>query len=138
MPRILAVDDDPAITRIINESLGELGMSVATAGTLAEARKKILGERFDLVIMDRVLPDGEGIMMCSFMRAGPVLRSTPLLVLSGKAEIDDKVLGLQLGADDYLAKPFALPELRARVENLLRRAARLNATGRVRIGFWRY
>ncbi|KAF0126794.1 MAG: two-component system OmpR family alkaline phosphatase synthesis response regulator PhoP [Elusimicrobia bacterium] len=136
--RILAVDDDCVVLNTINAALTRFGMLVTTAENLAEAKQKVTSEPFDLVIMDRILPDGDGVQMCSFLKEKPVLKTIPVLMLTGKAETDDKVLGLQLGADDYLTKPFALAELKARIDALLRRTAQLNTARQIRKSFWRY
>ncbi|MDT8286396.1 MAG: response regulator transcription factor [Elusimicrobiales bacterium] len=136
--RILAVDDDRIIRNTISTALTKFGMLVTTAENLSEAKQKVTSEPFDLVIMDRVLPDGDGVQMCAFLKDKPVLKAIPVLMLTGKVETDDKVLGLQLGADDYLTKPFALTELRARIEALLRRTEQLNTARQIRKSFWRY
>jgi DNA-binding response OmpR family regulator len=136
--RILAVDDDRIIRNTISTALTKFGMLVTTAENLAEAKQKVTSEPFDLVIMDRVLPDGDGVQMCSFLKEKPVLKTIPVLMLTGKVETEDKVLGLQLGADDYLTKPFALTELKARIDALLRRTEQLNTARQIRKSFWRY
>ncbi len=136
--RILAVDDDRIIRNTVSAALTKFGMLVETAENLAEAKQKVASETFDLVIMDRVLPDGDGVQICSFLRDKPVLKNMPVLMLTGKAETEDKVLGLQMGADDYLTKPFALAELKARIEALLRRTGQLNTARHIRRSFWRY
>lgn len=136
--RILAVDDDRIIRNTISTALTKFGMLVTTAENLTEAKQKVTSEPFDLVIMDRVLPDGDGVQMCSFLKERPVLKTIPVLMLTGKVETDDKVLGLQLGADDYLTKPFALTELKARIDALLRRTEQLNTARQIRKSFWRY
>lgn len=136
--RILAVDDDRIIRNTISTALTKFGMLVTTAENLSEAKQKVTSEPFDLVIMDRVLPDGDGVQMCAFLKDKPVLKTIPVLMLTGKVETDDKVLGLQLGADDYLTKPFALTELKARIDALLRRTEQLNTARQIRKSFWRY
>jgi DNA-binding response OmpR family regulator len=136
--RILAVDDDRIIRNTISTALTKFGMLVTTAENLAEAKQKVTSEPFDLVIIDRVLPDGDGVQMCSFLKEKPVLKTIPVLMLTGKVETEDKVLGLQLGADDYLTKPFALTELKARIDALLRRTEQLNTARQIRKSFWRY
>lgn len=136
--RILAVDDDRIIRNTISTALTKFGMLVTTAENLAEAKQKVTSEPFDLVIMDRVLPDGDGVQMCSFLKEKPILKNIPVLMLTGKVETEDKVLGLQLGADDYLTKPFALTELKARIDALLRRTEQLNTARQIRKSFWRY
>lgn len=136
--RILAVDDDRIIRNTISSALTKFGMLVTAAENLAEAKQKVASETFDLVIMDRVLPDGDGVQMCAFLKERPVLKTIPVLMLTGKVETEDKVLGLQLGADDYLTKPFALTELKARIDALLRRTAQLNTARQIRKSFWRY
>jgi len=116
--KILIVDDDPTVVESLEACFdGEL----SAAGSIKEAREKLKKNRPDLVILDRRLPDGDGLELCVEIRKDPQYCSLPVLMLTAKTELCDKVLGFKLGADDYLIKPFALDELKARVEALLKR-----------------
>ena len=118
--KILIVEDDRAIMSLLAASFDD-NHKVLSAYTMKEARENLKTNRPDLVILDRGLPDGDGLELCADIRKDPRYRSLPLLMLTGRVATDEKVLGLKLGADDYLTKPFELAELRARVGALLRR-----------------
>lgn len=119
---ILLLEDDPAIADTVAFALRREGFAVEHCGWLAEARARLRGSPApDLLILDIGLPDGHGLDLCRELRAGP-LKALPVIVLSARSEEMDRVLGLELGADDYLAKPFSPRELVARVRALLRRA----------------
>ncbi|OWQ88533.1 two-component system response regulator CreB [Roseateles aquatilis] len=120
-PRVLLLEDDPAIAQTVCFVLEREGFRVQPCGWLHEARAQLAAGAADLAILDVGLPDGNGLDLCRELRQGPHAR-LPVLVLSARSEEGDKVLGLELGADDYLAKPFSPRELVARVRALLRRA----------------
>ena len=122
---ILLLEDDPAIADTVVFALRREGFTVEHRAWLAEARERLrTGPAPDLLILDIGLPDGHGLDLCRELRAGPLshLAHLPVIVLSARSEEMDRVLGLELGADDYLAKPFSPRELVARVRALLRRA----------------
>lgn len=118
---IVVVEDDEATRAMLTAAFKEGGHAVYASATLKEAEEFFAHTRPDLIIMDRGLPDGDGISLGSRIKKDPALRGVPLLMLTGKAELSDKVLGLRLGADDYLAKPFEMEELLARADALVRR-----------------
>ncbi len=119
---ILLLEDDPAIADTVAFALRREGFAVEHRAWLAEARERLrAGPAPALLILDIGLPDGHGLDLCRELRAGP-LKQLPVIVLSARSEEMDRVLGLELGADDYLAKPFSPRELVARVRALLRRA----------------
>jgi two-component system OmpR family response regulator len=124
--KILLIEDDAETCAEIGEALGERGyhVEVSTTGTagLAAAR----GGAFDVLIVDRMLPEMEGLAVIETLRAEEV--RTPVLVLSALSAVDDRIRGLKAGGDDYLTKPFALGELTARIEALLRRPVETRAT----------
>ncbi len=116
--RILVVDDDEKITRMLRRSLSFEGFDVDTAHNGKQALA-CLTDKFDLIILDIVMPGLNGLQMCHQLRSSG--NDTPILMLTARDEIRDRVLGLEAGADDYLIKPFAYEELLARVRALLRR-----------------
>lgn len=120
--RLLLVEDDPAIARTVAYAFEREGLAVTHSLLLGDARAQLRGSRFDLLVLDVGLPDGNGLDLLRELRQGahPTL---PVLMLSAHGEEIDRVLGLELGADDYLPKPFSPRELAARVKALLRRAA---------------
>ncbi|MFH1150420.1 MAG: response regulator transcription factor [Actinomycetota bacterium] len=118
MANILLVDDEESIIDFVSYSLEHNGHSVEVARTGAEALDKAAGQWADLVILDIMLPDTDGFEVCKQLRARG---ETPILMLSARDGETDKVLGLELGADDYLTKPFSVRELLARVKAILRR-----------------
>ncbi|MBQ7567407.1 response regulator transcription factor [bacterium] len=128
-PLILIVDDEEAILDSVVFSLGfalkDINCRTATATTGAEALQKYQQLHPDLIILDVMLPDESGIEVCKKIRA---LGSVPILFLSAKDQLEDKVLGLNTGGDDYLPKPFKFEELLARVRALLRRAGTSSAS----------
>jgi two-component system, OmpR family, response regulator PrrA len=116
----LVIDDDPAIREALERGLRLEGFSVRTAGGGHEALARLDEQNPDVVILDISMPDISGIEVLKRLRADGV--DVPVCILSARAEINERVEGLQAGADDYLVKPFALPELVARLHALLRRA----------------
>lgn len=125
MAKILFVDDDYELLSIVSEFLGKEGHRTELCHTKQEATDALALSAFDLIVLDVQLPDGTGFDICRDYRTqGGV---TPILMLTGQAQERDKELGLDLGADDYLTKPFSLRELAARVRALLRRPAVYNA-----------
>lgn len=121
-PELLLLEDDPAIAQTVQFALQREGFQIRVCAWLHEARSQLKLSAPAAVILDIGLPDGSGLDLCRELRAGP-LAHLPVLMLSARSEEMDKVLGLELGADDYLAKPFSPRELVARVRALLRRAA---------------
>ena len=117
--RILVVEDDPELRPVLDEALGGAGHAVDGVASLAEARDFLAVRPYDLLVLDRGLPDGDGLMLCREQRAQGA--ATPILALTARDTLGDKVAGLDAGADDYLVKPFAFAELLARVRALLRR-----------------
>src|SRR3954468_20086553 len=119
MARILIVDDEPAIRESLAFALRRDGFDVSQAATLREARA--LSESSDLVVLDLVLPDGNGL---EFLRSLRSRSDVPVIVLTSRDEETDRVVGLEIGADDYVLKPFSPREVAARVRAVLRRASR--------------
>lgn len=117
---ILLVEDDHAIQRSVRKGLIELGYRIMTADSLAEARRHWGSEDIALVVLDLGLPDGDGTDFLRDIRSNG--STVPVVILTARDEVNDKVRGLDLGADDYLVKPFAFQELSARIRAHLRRA----------------
>jgi two-component system, OmpR family, catabolic regulation response regulator CreB len=123
-PRVLLVEDDPAIARTVAFALEREGFVVRHVLLLQSARDELAPPlRHELLLLDWGLPDGNGLDLCRELRADARRRTLPVLMLTARGEEIDRVLGLESGADDYLAKPFSLRELVARVRALHRRAA---------------
>jgi two-component system response regulator MprA len=120
-PKLLVVDDDPALARTLRVALGIEGYEVECAVDGAEALQRLGAARFDAVVLDVSMPRLDGLAVCRRMRERR--DRTPVLMLTARDAVGDRVSGLDAGADDYLVKPFALDELNARVRALLRRAA---------------
>src|SRR6266576_364911 len=118
-PRILLVDDEQAVQTLLAYPLRKEGYDVVSATTGQEALDRFRDGKFDLVVLDVMLPELDGFDVCRQLRAKS---SVPIIMLTAKAEELDKVLGLELGADDYITKPFSMREFRSRVKAVLRRA----------------
>jgi two-component system alkaline phosphatase synthesis response regulator PhoP len=121
--RILVVDDDSQIVRLVRAYLDQAGYHVLTAGDGATAMRLIRAERPDLVVLDLMLPDRDGWEITRSVRADPQLAGLPIIMLTARVEDADKIVGLELGADDYVTKPFNPREMVARVRAVLRRGA---------------
>jgi two-component system OmpR family response regulator len=121
---ILIVDDDPRVSRLVKRYLEQEGYKLYTAHSGKEMRQVINESKIDLVLLDIRLPDEDGFTLVRELRALPHLA---IIMVTGKADPRDKVLGLELGADDYVTKPFDLRELLARVRSVLRRVAQESA-----------
>ena len=121
--RVLLIDDDARLTSMVGDYLRGHGLEVDTAGTLAEGRQRLRAAPYDALVLDLMLPDGDGLDLTRELRAEAATRRLPLLMLTARGEPMDRVIGLELGADDYLPKPFEPRELLARVKALLRRAS---------------
>src|SRR3954463_2599441 len=118
-PRILLVDDEQAVQTLLTYPLRKDGYDVVPATTGQEALDRFREGTFDLVVLDVMLPQLDGFEVCKALRARSAV---PIIMLTAKTEEFDKVLGLELGADDYITKPFSMREFRSRVKAVLRRA----------------
>jgi two-component system response regulator MprA len=118
--RILVVDDEPAVQNALSRALALEHYEVARAADGLEALERLGAAPYEAIILDIAMPRMDGLELCRRLRAGG--DSTPVLMLTARGEVDDRVAGLDAGADDYLVKPFALRELLARIRALLRRA----------------
>jgi DNA-binding response OmpR family regulator len=121
--KLLLIDDDARLTAMVGDYLRGHGFDVDTAGSLALGRDKLRSGVYDALVLDLMLPDGDGLEMTRELRADNRTRRLPLLMLTARGEPMDRIIGLEVGADDYLPKPFEPRELLARVKALLRRAS---------------
>jgi two-component system, OmpR family, phosphate regulon response regulator OmpR len=133
--RLLLIDDDARLTAMLGDYLRAAGFAVETAPSLAAGRTMLAASGgFDALVLDLMLPDGDGLDLCRELRAQPATRALPLLMLTARGEPTDRIVGLELGADDYLGKPFEPRELLARLKALLRRAQPAVEAERLRFG----
>src|SRR5665213_799308 len=124
--RILLVDDEQAILTLLSYPLQQDGYDVVRASDGVEALDRFAESEFDLVVLDVTMPHLDGLEVCKRLRA---TSSVPIIMLTAKTEEIDKVVGLELGADDYITKPFSIREFRSRVKAALRRSAMVTSAG---------
>ena len=132
--RILLVEDDPRLAEMLSEYLGQAGFRVTVAPLGATALERLAGAEYDAVVLDLMLPDMDGLDVCRQLRTRA---DTPILMLTARGEPIDRILGLELGADDYLPKPFQPRELLARLRAILRRRSRALTPGEKPLTFGR-
>lgn len=120
MKKILIIEDDPAIRTGLNETFTAEGYSVIEADTGTKGFEIASKDNFDLIVLDLILPGKDGIEICKDLRSDGV--KTPIIMVTSRKEEIDKILGLEIGADDYVTKPFSIRELLARVKALIRRS----------------
>jgi two-component system, OmpR family, phosphate regulon response regulator PhoB len=125
MAKVLVVEDEADIRDVLEYNLAENGHQVVTAGTAAEALRCARERVPDLVLLDLMLPDRSGREVCKELRADRTFRDTRIMMLTARGEEVDRVVGFELGADDYVLKPFSIRELMLRIDAVLRRAAPL-------------
>jgi len=121
MERVLIVDDDPDIQKLVSYNLGQAGFAVTTAGTGRNALEAVQKHPPDLIILDLMLPDVDGMEVCRTLRQRDSSRHIPIIMLTARSEEIDRVIGFELGADDYVMKPFSPRELVLRVKSIFRR-----------------
>jgi len=129
--RVLLLEDDPAIAHTVVYALERAGLRVTHSLLVRDALRQLALAHFDVLLLDVGLPDGNGLDVCRSVRADAQRQHLPILILSAQGDEIDRVLGLELGADDYVAKPFSPRELVARVRALLRRASAPTAPRRL-------
>ena len=120
--KILIVDDEPDITELVSYNLKKAGYAVASASDGEEALARVREDRFDLIVLDLMLPGIHGMELCRILRNNEKTAQIPIIMLTAKGEETDKIRGLETGADDYMTKPFSPKELIARVKAILRRS----------------
>jgi len=134
-PKILVVDDEPDALELIAFNLKNAGLEVLTAENGDQALRLARAQLPDLILLDLMLPEVDGLEVCKILRRDPATSAIPIIMVTAKAAEMDRVLGLELGADDYVTKPFSPRELVLRVKNLLRRRqATETPTDRISVG----
>lgn len=130
VPKILIIEDDPLVVKVLLRALTpEHGYEISVLAEPARAVEAVAAQQPDLVLLDVLLPGADGRQLLESLRRDPDTASVPVIIMSGLGSMSDRVLGLKLGADDYLPKPFSPMELTARIEAVLRRAAPAGAEG---------
>ena len=119
---ILVIEDEPDIRRNLEYNLGREGFKASSVGSLDEANEKLKSKKFDLILLDLMLPDGSGLDLCRKIKSNSETEATPIIILTAKDDEVDKVVGFELGADDYVTKPFSVRELILRVKAILKRS----------------
>ncbi|TWA62251.1 two-component system OmpR family response regulator [Azospirillum baldaniorum] len=122
-PHLLVVDDDREIRTLLSQFLTRHGFRVTGAKDGVEMMRTLDSARVDLIVLDLMMPGEDGLSLCRRLRAAPEMAQTPVIMLTAMGEETDRIVGLEMGADDYLAKPFSPRELLARVKAVLRRAS---------------
>jgi phosphate regulon transcriptional regulator PhoB len=128
---VLVVDDEPDIVELVSYNLTKEGFEVSTASDGEEALSRIRKDGFDFLILDLMLPGIQGTELCRILRNDPKTKNLPIIMLTAKGEEVDRVLGLEIGADDYITKPFSPRELVARIRAVLRRISERTAEDKV-------
>ena len=118
--KILVIEDEPDIRKTLEYNLSREGYEVGVCGTLQEA-KKLLEPSLSLLVLDLMLPDGSGLDLCREIKKNSLLSNIPIIILTAKDDEVDRVVGFELGADDYVTKPFSVRELILRVKAVLKR-----------------
>lgn len=129
--KILIVDDEPDLVELVSYNLKKEGFKVSTAPDGEEALEKVRKSAFDLIILDLMLPGIQGSELCRTLRSNPKTETLPIIMLTAKGDVADKIRGLETGADDYMTKPFSPKELVARVKAILRRTGESAAKDKV-------
>jgi len=122
--KILVIEDEPDIRKNLEYNLIREGFKVSSVGSLKEANETINNNNFSLILLDLMLPDGSGLDLCKKIKSNPETESIPIIILTAKDDEVDKVVGFELGADDYVTKPFSVRELILRVKAVLNRGSK--------------
>lgn len=137
MARILVVEDEPDLRQVLEYNLRQAGHEVLTAGRGDEGLRVAREQRPDLVLLDLMLPDTPGTEVCRSLKDNTATRSIPVMMVTARGEEIDRVVGFELGADDYVVKPFSVRELLLRVQAILRRGRQEEAEGEPNVEFGR-
>ena len=119
--RILIIEDEPDIRKTLEYNISREGYKVVSASSLSEGKEQINSSDFSLILLDLMLPDGSGLDLCREIKSDKDKSSTPIIILTAKDDEVDKVVGFELGADDYVTKPFSVRELILRIKAILKR-----------------
>ena len=119
--KILVIEDEPDIRRNLEYNLSREGFSISTAASISEANTLLASTDYNLILLDLMLPDGSGLDLCKSIKSNSDTESIPIIILTAKDDEVDKVVGFELGADDYVTKPFSVRELILRVKAVLKR-----------------
>ena len=126
--RILIIEDEPDIRKTLEYNISREGYKVLSASSLSEGKEQINSSDFSLILLDLMLPDGSGLDLCREIKSDKDKSSTPIIILTAKDDEVDKVVGFELGADDYVTKPFSVRELILRIKAVLKRGAEKKET----------
>ena len=118
---VLVIEDEPDIRKTIEYNLSKESYKVTLAASIEDGEKALVANKIDLVILDLMLPDGSGLTLCRDIKSEPKTKHIPVIILTAKTEEVDRVVGFELGADDYVTKPFSVRELILRVKAILKR-----------------
>jgi two-component system phosphate regulon response regulator PhoB len=119
--RVLVIEDEPDIRKTIDYNLSKESFKVVQASSIEEGEKALAANKIDVIILDLMLPDGSGLTLCRDIKSEPKTKHIPVIILTAKTEEVDRVVGFELGADDYVTKPFSVRELILRVKAILKR-----------------
>ena len=122
--KILIIEDEPDIRRNLEYNLSREGFSISTAASISEANTLLASTDYNLILLDLMLPDGSGLDLCKSIKSTSDTESIPIIILTAKDDEVDKVVGFELGADDYVTKPFSVRELILRVKAVLKRGSK--------------
>ena len=122
--RILLIEDEPDIRKTLEYNISREGYDVVSASSLSDGKKQLESSSFSLILLDLMLPDGSGLDLCREIKSDKEKLSTPIIILTAKDDEVDKVVGFELGADDYVTKPFSVRELILRIKAVLKRGER--------------
>ena len=120
---VLVIEDEPDIRKTIDYNLTKESFKVIQAASIEEGEKSLASNKIDVIILDLMLPDGSGLTLCRDIKSEPKTKNIPVIILTAKTEEVDRVVGFELGADDYVTKPFSVRELILRVKAILKRGA---------------
>ena len=126
--KILIIEDEPDIRKTLEYNISREGYKVVCASSLSKGKEQINSSDFSLILLDLMLPDGSGLDLCREIKSDKDKSSTPIIILTAKDDEVDKVVGFELGADDYVTKPFSVRELILRIKAVLKRGAEKNET----------
>jgi len=121
LSNVLVIEDEPDIRKTIDYNLSKESFKVIQAASIEEGEKALASNKIDVIILDLMLPDGSGLTLCRDIKSEPKTKNIPVIILTAKTEEVDRVVGFELGADDYVTKPFSVRELILRVKAILKR-----------------